>query len=169
MAATVPNPKRAAATAALFSLLNTKRHLALAMPHNLAAELESSQTADNYRNGLFPRGTWHSETEAQALVDLAELRRTLLKTGVTAIALALAALAIVAATGKVHPSLPIDYGKVVTSVGGTSAAWAGLLQLSPIRKTFRGSMLHEVAYSAAVMHLGIVGVLLAAVGGLWWQ
>lgn len=169
MAVNVPNPKRAGAMAALFSLLNTERHLALAISHNLAAELESSQMADAYRNGLFPKATWHSETEARALLDLAELRRTLLNTGVRAIAIALAALAIVAATGKVHPSLPVDYGKVVAWVGGTCAAWAGLLQLSPIRQTFRRTMLHEVAHSAAATHLGFVGVLLAAVGGLWWQ
>ncbi len=163
------HPKRASAIAALASVFNTQRHLALAIPHNLAAELESEQMAEAYRSGKFPPPSWLDEASTRALLDLKQLRRTLLNTSLIAVALAVIAAAIGAGAGKVHPALPLDYGKVTTSFAGTFAAWAALLQLSPVRRTFRGSMIHETVYALAVRLFAVAGIILAAVGALWWQ
>ncbi|WP_412480931.1 hypothetical protein [Azonexus sp. IMCC34839] len=169
MSNAAPNPKRASAICAMLSVLSTKHHIALAIPHNLATELQSGQIAEAYKAGAFPQPTWQQETEALARADLVKLRRTLLTTLMVAIALLAFALAIAASAGKVHPALEPDYGKVITWIGGGFAAWAGLLQLSPVRPTFRGSMLHEVAYGTTVRVLALLGILLAGVGALWWQ
>lgn len=166
---TVPSPAQASKVAALFSVLSKQRYLALAVPHNLAVELRSSQMADAYRNGTFPKAGWRSESEARALNGLVELREKLRASFFCAFGLALFALAVAVFMGKVHPSLPFDYGKVVSSAGGTLTAWAGLLQLSPVCQTYVGSTLHEVVYSTAIKTLALVGVLLAAIGALWWQ
>jgi hypothetical protein len=164
-----PHPVRASAISAMLSVLSTKNHIVLAVPHNLATELQSEQIAEAHKAGLFPKPNWQAESEALARLDLTRLRTTLLTTLLVAVALLAFALAIAAGAGKVHPGFEPDYGKVVTWVGGMFAAWAGLLQLSPVRQTYRGSMLHEVAYGAAVRVFAVLGILLAGVGALWWQ
>lgn len=169
MNATPPNPQSAGALRSLLSLFSVAGHLQLALPHNLAAELESEQMASAYRAGTFPPLNWTAETSRQSEERLHQLRRSLLLSGTVAAALSAAALVVAAAFGKVHPSLPVDYGRCVSSLGGGLAAWGALLQLQPPPQTFRGTLLHEKLHGLLVRVLVMAGLALAALGALWWQ
>lgn len=164
-----PTPTKANTALALVSVLNCALHVRLAVSHNLASELESPQLAAAYKAGQYPSPSWTTETQNRAIGDLRALRQILMKSLLQAMAIACVFIGVTALLGKVSPSLPVDYGKTTSAIGAVLAAWAALLQLSPVRVTYRGSMLHERAYAAAVRVLAVLGVLLADVGSLWWQ
>jgi hypothetical protein len=169
MSNVLPQPEKANAFFVIASVFNAALHVRLALPHNLAAELESSQIATEYQSGLYPPVSWEADTRAQVAARLKTLRWALFKSFLLALLSLWIFIGLAVLFGKVNPTQPPDYGKVTTTIGITTAAWAGFLQLSPIERTFRGTFLHETAYDLAFKVLTVLGVLLAGLGGLWWQ
>lgn len=165
----LPAPKLVNGLVALFAAVDSSRFLAVAKPHNLAAELGSAQMADAYRNGIFPAARWLDKADSDAMRQLTELRETLKKS--TRMTVGIAALVAIALAlyGKFDPNLPVDSGKMVAALGALAAGWASVLQFHPVPRTFRGNFIHEVAHDAAVRTFFIVGVFLGAVGTLWGQ
>ncbi|WP_334279921.1 hypothetical protein [Roseateles microcysteis] len=145
------------------------RYLSLVLPHNLAAELQSEQLAQNFNAGTFPGPNWVSDTLTAAEGDFASLRGSIAKATTRTAILGLAALVIAIALGKVNPAFPADWGKIASAVGAFLAALGAFLQFSPPRETFKGNMLHEVTHSLLVRVFAALGIVLAAVGSLWWQ
>lgn len=169
MYSALPLPKLVSGLAALFAAVSSSHFLAVAKPHNLAAELGSTQMANAYRNGTFPSAKWLAEADSVAIRQLAELRQVLKKSAQITIGIAVVVAIALAFFGKIDPSLPIDSGKLVTAAGAFAASWASVLQFHPVTRTFRGNCLHEVAHDATVRTFFVCGVLLGAVGALWWQ
>lgn len=165
----LPTPKLANGLAALFVAVNSSRFLAIAKPHNLAAELGSTQMAGAYRNGTFPAVKWLADADTVAMRQLRELRETLKKSTKITISIAAVVAIALAFSGKIDPNLPIDSGKMVTALGALAAGWASVLQFHPVPRTFRGNFIHEVAHDAAVRTFFISGLFLGTVGALWWQ
>lgn len=165
----LPSPKLASGFAAAIASLNRRRFLTLALTHNLAAELGSTQMAKGYADGTFPATRWQTEVESIAARQLSELRGVLARSFVKAVLIAVAALVVLAVVGKVGTTLPIDYGKVITAIGLGAAAWGTIIQVRPVEPTFRRNYLHEVAQGFVMNALIIGGLLLGAVGALWWQ
>lgn len=165
----LPMPKLVSGLAALFSAVSSSHFLAVATPHNLAAELGSTQMANAYDNGTFPSAKWLVEADSVALRQLAELRRVLKKSAQITIGIAAVVAIALFIFGKIDLSLPIDSGKLVTAAGVFAATWASVLQFHPVNRTFRGNFVHEVAHDAAVRAFFVCGALLGAVGALWWE
>lgn len=163
------SPRYAGKLDALLCVLSRTRYERLVLPHNLAAELQSEQLARNFNAGTFPGPNWAADTLTVAESDLASLRGFFAKATTRAAVLGLVALAIAFALGKVNPSLPADFGKVASAAGALLAALGSFLQFSPPRETLKGNMLHEVAHSLLVRVFAAIGIVVAAVGGLWWQ
>jgi len=165
----MPSPKHASGIAAAFSTLARGRFLALARTHNLAAELGSEQMANAFKDGTFPVARWQGEVELIASKQLKEVRSVLIRSFLVTLLIATLVLAALLATGKVGTSLPIDYGKLITAVGLGAAAWGTIIQLKPVEATFRRNYLHEVAQGFIMKALLSGGLLLGAIGALWWQ
>ncbi len=163
------SPRYAGRLDALLCVLSLARYERLVLPHNLAGELQSEQLAQSFKAGTFPRANWAADTLTAAKSDLASLRGSFAKATTRAAILGLVALAIAFALGKVNPTLPADFGKVASAAGALLAAVGAFLQFSPPRETFNGNTLHEVAHSLLVRVFAALGIVLAAVGGLWWQ
>jgi hypothetical protein len=153
----------------LLAVLSEAQYLRLAVPHNLAAELESERIAAAYRAGTFPPPDWRLKTLEEARGNLALFRRSLWSSALLAWGLLVLAMCAAAAAGKIHPSLPPDYGKVVSYVGGGLAAWGTVLQFQPPPQTWRGTFMHEMVHGVAVKFLAGAGIVLAVFGSLWWQ
>nr|WP_315493819.1 hypothetical protein [uncultured Rhodoferax sp.] len=163
-----PTPKFASGVTALFFTFNSSRFLAIAVPHNFAAELGSPQRADAYKNGSFPPVEWIREADGVAKEQLNDLRRSLVKSAFISLVVALVVVIALGLFGKVGLGLPVDVGKLVAAIGTFSAGWASVLQLHPVQRTFRENFIHEVAHKAAVRAALLVGVVLGALGVLWW-
>ena len=168
MNSSIPPPQRATLLQALGAAFIDKLYLKLALPHNLAAELGSDQIAAAYRAGTWPSPEWPQRSQGEALADLSKLKRSIRISASIALSFAALGLLLAAAFGKVHPSLPADFGKIITSVGAMLLTWGAVLQLYPARGSWRATMLHEVAHAALVRMLIIAGSALAALGTLWW-
>lgn len=165
----LPEPKLVNGFSALMAAANKARFLAVARPHNLAAELGSTQMDTAYRNGTFPAAKWLSEADSVAMRQLTELREALKKSIQITFSIAVLVVVALALSGKIDPTLPVDAGKVVAAIGTLAAGWASVLQFHPVHQTYRGNFLHEVAHAAAVRTFFVFGVVLGAVGALWWQ
>jgi hypothetical protein len=169
MTAPTPTPMQVRPAVALLAVLSEWHYLRIAVPHNLAAELGSKQLEAAYKAGTFPPPDWPLKTVEEARTNLALLRRSLFSSGILAAGLLALAVCIAAVAGKIHPSLPPDYGKVVSYLGAALAAWGTILQFRPPPQTWRGTFMHELAHSAAKQLLAGTGIVLAASGALWWQ
>lgn len=169
MSTALPVPHRASKPQALSAAFVGALHLKLALSHNLAAELGSEQIASAYQSGAWPPPSWARDAEDRARADFSSLRRSIARSATVAGALAVTAVGVAAALGKVHPGLPPDFGKVAAVVGATVITWGAALQLYPARATWRGTFLHEVAHATLVRALLILGSALAGLGALWWQ
>jgi hypothetical protein len=169
MNAPLPTPQRASFVQVLGAAFSDRLYFKRVLGHNLAAELESEQIASAHSSGWWAATPGAERALMLARADLSKLRRSLRTSGLFALALAGIALVVAAALGKVHPSLPADYGKLVTSIGVAFGAWGAFLQFHPARVSWRGTLLHEVIHAVAVRVLAGGGVVLAALGALWWQ
>ncbi|MBB1076087.1 hypothetical protein HUU62_16900 [Rhodoferax sp. 4810] len=165
----LPSPKLANGFAAAIASMNRRRFLTLAQTHNLAAELGSSQMAKAYADGTFSATRWLAEVEPTAARQLDELRSVLVRSLLKTVVIVVVALGALAAVGKVGTTLPIDHGKAITAIGLGAAAWGTIIQVRPVEPTFRRNYLHEVAQGFVMNALIIGGLLLGAVGALWWQ
>lgn len=164
----LPEPKLVGGLAALAAAANEPRFLALALPHNLAAELGSPQIAAAYQDGTFPAVKWLADADSIASRQLADLRMVISKSTMVTSGIAAVVVMTLSVTGKIHPSLPVDIGKIVTAMGAITAGWASVLQFHPVTPTFRGNFLHEVAHITAVRVFFASGLALGALGALWW-
>jgi hypothetical protein len=135
----------------------------------LAAELESDQIASAYKSGAWPPADWVEKSLLQSTERLRQLRRSLALSGALAALLAVVGLTAAVVLGKIHFSLPLDYGKCVSAAGAGLAAWGTFLQFRQPPRTFRGTLIHEVIHSRVVRLLAITGFTLALLGTLWWQ
>jgi len=169
MTKSLPTPKLANPVQAVLAIRSRARFLECAIPHNLAAELGSDQIAAAFQTGSWPPAEWRERTLHDAAIHFMQLRRDLLQSGLMAVLLLLLALAVAATLGKVHPTLPADYGKVITTIGASVAAWGTLLQFRGPSRTYRGNLLHETAHTSLVLLLVVAGIALAGLGSLWWQ
>lgn len=165
----LPKPVLVCGLSALMAAANKARFLVVARSHNLAAELGSPQMGAAYNNGTFPMAKWLSDVESVAMRQLMELRKALKKSTEITVAIVVVVAIALAISGKLDASLPIDGGKVLTAVGALAAGWASILQFHPVPQTFRGNFLHEVAHAAAVRTFFVCGVVLGAIGALWWK
>jgi hypothetical protein len=169
MDTTLPTPRLTTPAQAVLAILSRERHLEHAIPHNLAAELGSTQIAAAFQIGSWPPPGWREQTLRDATDRFLRLRNDILWSGLAASGLLLLALAVAALFGKLYPSLPLDYGKLVTAIGATVAAWGTFLQLSAPNRTYRGNLLHEVTHTSVVVLLVAAGIAMAGIGSLWWQ
>jgi hypothetical protein len=163
-----PTPKFVTGVTALFAAFSRSRFLAIAVPHNLAAELSSPQIAEGHKSGSFPSAEWILGASEIANKQLNDLRRSLVKSAYISMSAAVVVVIALAVFGKVGPSLPADVGKLITAMGALSAGWASVLQLHPVQRTLREICIHEIAHKTAVWGALLNGVLLGAVGALWW-
>ncbi len=163
-----PTPKFVSGVAALFAAVSRSRFLEMAVSHNLAAELGSPQRAKDYQNGNFPSAEWIDGADVVATEQLTDLRKSLVKSAFISIVVAVVVVVALGFFGKVGPGLPADVGKLMTAAGAFSAGWASVLQLHPVQRTFRENFIHEVAHKTAVWGGLLAGVVLGALGTLWW-
>jgi hypothetical protein len=163
-----PTPKLVSGVAALFAAFSRSRFLGMAVSHNLAAELGSPQRAKDYQNGNFPSAEWIDGADVVATEQLTDLRKSLVKSAFISIVVAVVVVIALGFFGKVGPGFPADVGKLMTAAGAFSAWWASVLQFHPVERTIRKNCIHEVAHETAVWCALLVGVVLGALGALWW-
>jgi len=162
-------PTRAGALGTLASLFSADQHVDLAVAHNLSRVLTATDLADKHKKGEFPTTEHVAALQSAALSNFVAVRRSIAISGLLAAAICGAALAAAAVLGKVHPSLPVDYGKAVTWVGAFLASWGAILQFRPAEESVKGGMLHEWLHGLVVRILFGGGTVLAAFGAMWWQ
>lgn len=70
--------------------------------------------------------------------------------------------------GKVHPSLPLDLGKLCSVLGAWLSGWGAWLALKDGRPSWGGKRADELARAGLFRLLFAPGVLLSAFGAGWW-
>lgn len=135
----------------------------------MAINLEARDLRLAFDAGKFPPAGWEAEARLNAAVHAQELRRGVFWALATTLAFAAAGLALAVISGKVHPALPWDWGKVLSVAGGLLAAWATLFELGGYSQTFSGELLHEQLRPFFFRAAFLPGLLLATAGQLWWQ
>lgn len=162
-------PTHAGALRTLASLFSAGQHVNLAVAHNLSRVLTATDLAEKHKRGEYPSSKHVAHLRSTALSNFVAVRRSIAISGLLAAVICGAALAAAAALGRVHPSLPVDYGKAVTWVGAFLASWGAVLQFRPAEESMKGGMLHERLHGLVVRILFGSGTVLAAFGAVWWQ
>lgn len=137
--------------------------------HGMAVNLEADDLRQKFDNGCYPTEGWETEARKSADAHAKELKDGIRSALTTTMAFALAGLLLAAALGKVHPSLPVDWGKVLSVFGGLLAAWATLFELGGYSETFSGEALHEKLRPMFFRAAFLPGLVVATAGQLWWQ
>jgi hypothetical protein len=161
---------RAPSLQALYCLLfRREKYLDMAVSHGMAINLESDDLRQLFDDGKYPRAGWETEARASADAHANELRAGLRSALITTIAFAFAGLLVAAFLGKVHPSLPWDWGKVLSVVGGLLAGSATLFELGGYTETHSSEALHEKLRPIFFRSAFLPGLVFATAGQLWWQ
>jgi hypothetical protein len=131
--------------------------------------LVAEDLAEKHRRGEYPKSEHLEALRSDALNNFVAVRRSIVMSSLLAACICGVALAAAMLLGKVHPSLPLDYGKLVTCVGAFLGCWGAALQLRPAEESFKGTLLHERLHGLIVRILVVSGTALAAFGAIWWQ
>lgn len=161
--------RASSAKAFLCLLFRHEKYLDWAVSHGMAINLEAQDLRLAFDAGKFPPAGWEVDARLDAAVHAHELKRGLFSALATTLAFAAAGLALAAISGKVHPGLPWDWGKVLSVAGGLLAAWATLFELGGYRETFSGELLHEQLRPFFFRAAFLPGLFFATAGQLWWQ
>lgn len=141
----------------------------MAVLHGMAINLEADDLRQKFDSGSYPTAGWEAEARTHADAHGRELKGGILSALITTIAFALTGLLMASAFGKVHPSLPLDWGKVLSVFGGLLAAWATLFELGGYTETCNGEALHEKLRPMFFRTVFLLGLIVATAGQLWWQ
>lgn len=141
----------------------------MAVAHGMAINLEANDLRKAFDEGRFPSAGWEIRARSDADAHAKELRSGMWSALTTTLAFAVAGLMLAAVLGKVHPALPLDWGKMLSVVGGLLAAWATLFELGGYAETYSGEALHEKLRSTFFRAAFLPGLIFATAGQLWWQ
>lgn len=141
----------------------------MAVSHGMAVNLEATDLRQAFDEGRFPSAGWEIGARLSADAHAKELRGGMWSALTTTLAFAFAGTILAAALGKVHPGLPLDWGKTLSVVGGLLAAWATLFELGGFTETFSGEALHEKLRPMFFRAAFLPGLIFATAGQLWWQ
>lgn len=150
-------------------LFRHETYLDMAVSHGLAINLEASDLRRAFDEGRFPSAGWEIEARLSADAHAKELGDGIWSALMTTLAFAIAGTILAAALGKVHPALPLDWGKILSVLGGLLAAWATLFELGGFTETFSGEALHEKLRPIFFRTVFLPGLIFATAGQLWWQ
>jgi hypothetical protein len=170
MSNTAASFARASSVKALLCFfIKPETYLDMAVSHEMAIHLEASDLRRSFDDGKFPSAGWEFDARLSAATHARELRRGMCSALTTTIAFAAVGLALAAILGKVHPALPLDWGKLLGVVGGLLAAWGTLFELGGYTDTFKGESLHEQLRPIFFRAVFLPGLILATLGQFWWQ
>ena len=141
----------------------------MAVSHDMALNLEASDLRKVFDEGRFPNPRWEKETRSAVDQRAQELKNGMLSALITTFILAAIGLSLTAIFGKVHPALPLDWGKILSVFGGLLAACATLFELGGYTRTFGGESLHENLRPVFFRAVFLPGLVIATAGQLWWQ
>ncbi len=133
----------------------------------MATNLESQGALEEFHKGNYPKDGWEKKLLAQAEEAARGVRREIWLSFLMVTAASLFAVVIAFFFDRVSPDLPLSWPKVFGMVGGFLAAWATLMELGGLMKTYSGQTLHELVHPALFKVLFVPGTLLATVGLLW--
>lgn len=141
----------------------------MSVEHEMAVNLSSRDLQQSYERGTFPHAGWETEARVAADKHGKDLKRAMRSAMVTTVAFLAVGLALSVLSGKVHPDLPRDWGKILSVAGGFLAAWATLFELGGYDETINGEALHELVRPVFFRAAFLPGLALATAGQLWWQ
>ncbi|WP_430229982.1 hypothetical protein [Nitrosomonas communis] len=144
-----------------------ERYLELAIRHNMAINLESRDILKAFQEGTYLKDGWEEELLERAKEAAAGVRRGIWSSFLMMAIALVVAIAIGYHFGKVSPELPLSWPKVFGLLGGFLTAWATLMELGGLMKTYSGETLHELIHPAFFRVLFIPGTLAVMVGLLW--
>jgi hypothetical protein len=162
-------PNQAGAICACLSLLTPRRHIEIAIAHNLACILVAPDLAKKYQAGEYPTIETIKDLRINVEKRFTALRKSIIYSFLYAVSILTVGLVLAVAFGKVHPMLSPDYGKVVTVFGTFLAGWGTLLGLNPPEASWKGTRLDQKVHFSVVRFLTIAGIALALFGAVWWQ
>jgi hypothetical protein len=161
---------RAAPGKALFCFVfRYQTYLDMAVEHGMAVNLARPDLRRAYEVGTFPAADWRAEARRIADENANNLKRSMQSALLTTIAFVAVGFVMAVLLGKVNPSLPRDWGKILSVIGGFLAAWATLFELGGYSETFSGEALHELLHPVFFRAAFLPGLALATVGQLWWH
>lgn len=161
--------RASAAKAFICFLFRHQTYLDMAVSHGMAINLEARDLRRAFEEGKFPSAGWEADARVSAAKHAQELRKGMLSALISTIAFASVGLVLAAVLGKVHPTLPLDFGKLMSVFGGLLAAWATLFELGGYSETFSGEALHERLRPFFFRAAFLPGLIFATAGQLWWQ
>jgi hypothetical protein len=162
--------KRASPSGAFVCFLfRYDKYLDMAVEHGMALNLEAHDLRAAYEAGRFPSANWQEEARSTADESARELKQSMKSALKTTLVFAATGLIVAVLLGKVHPTNPVDWGKVLSVAGGVLAAWATLFELGGYAQTYSGEALHEVVHPLFFRFAFLPGLTLATIGQLWWQ
>ena len=156
-------------TAFLCFLFNRKAYLDMAVSHEMAVNLEASDLRRAFEAGNFPNSAWEAEARLRVADSANELMQGMKSALTSTVVFAALGIALAAMFGKIDPTLPLDYGKFLSVVGGLLAAWATLFELGGYSETIGGEALHEKLRPVFFRAAFLPGLICATAGQLWWQ
>lgn len=162
-------PRASSSKAFLCLLFSHDTYLDMAVSHCMAINLEANDLRLAFDEGSFPEAGWETAARLSAGAHAKELRAGMWSALMTTVAFAVTGLMLAAVLGKVHPALPLDWGKVLSVVGGLLAAWATLFELGGYTETYSGEALHEKLRPVFFRAAFLPGLIFATSGQLWWQ
>lgn len=161
--------RASSSTAFLCLLFRHEAYLDMAVSHGMAINLEANDLRKAFDEGRFPSTGWEIVARSDADAHAKELRGGMWSALTTTLAFAVAGLMLATVLGKIHPALPLDWGKMLSVAGGLLAAWATLFELGGYAETFSGEALHEKLRPMFFRSAFLPGLIFATAGQLWWQ
>lgn len=125
--------------------------------------------------GMMKQALWHAyladdvlnQGDSQAKLSRAVYRDLWSSAGWVAL-MVLFGIGLLFASGKVHPSFPLDVGKCCSIAGAWLAGWGTWLGIQGRQASWGSKRPDEVARDGLFRILFIPGVLLSVIGGGWW-
>ena len=148
-------------------LLSHDRYVKLAVEHGMAVNLEAPDLLARFQQGVFPQPGWETEARRRAEDGRQEILKSLRNSFVSLALLTLCAVGLLLVDGKVSPSLPVAWSKVLSVAGGFLAAWATLFELGGLSQTWSAQAAHELVHPRLFALLFLPGTFLAILGQLW--
>jgi hypothetical protein len=166
-----PDPfaySRAPLGKALFALLfKYRRYIDMAVRHDMAVNLETSDLRERFLAGTFPSPDWERDAYARASKRAGDLKRAMASSAKATLTFAMLGILIAVIGGSIHPRLDPDWGKVLSLTGGLLAGWATLFELGGYAETWKQQSLHELLRPVIFRAAFLPGLLFAVAGQVW--
>lgn len=136
----------------------------MAINHSIAISLDSVDLRKRYEEGKYPEDGWETDELNHVENAAKKVDRAISASFLYIFTVALIALLIATAQGKIHYSLNFNFSLLSIFIGTFLTSWATLMALGENMRTWSGEALHELIHPIIFKIIFIPGTLLILAG-----